>query len=185
MESEDSLRGRSVPDPSARYARSNWADCQTQAAEWDSAWTAAQAALREGVFAFASVPDSGRAPPSLAKRKAAERSRTAPTDRARLEAAGPCSRDSSGCKSIPSPPRVGNWSYWQHAVISTGLVTSKRDTGSCMRKKSENLRLTKRTKSEILRTCFEAGYVSSSLHYGARFSDSAPPRFTNSRITLS
>src|SRR5438270_11256783 len=93
MESEDSLRGRSVRDPLARYARSNWADCQTQAAEWDSAWTAA---LREGVSALASVPDAGRAPASLApQRKAEERCRTRPTHRARRETAGPCSTGSS------------------------------------------------------------------------------------------
>jgi hypothetical protein len=33
--------------------------------------------------------------------------------------------------------------------------------------------------------CFEAGHVSSSLHYGDGFYDPAPPRFTNSRNTLS
>src|SRR5207302_8655101 len=91
--------------------------------------------------------DCGRAPTSVdPKRKAAERSRTAPTERARLEAAGPCSRGSSGCKSIRSPPRVGNWSYWPHAVISTGLVTSKRDTVQLHAKKKRKSTLDKANK---------------------------------------
>src|SRR5438105_10951631 len=50
------------------------------------------------------------------------------------------------CKRIPSLPRVGNWSYSQHAVISTGLATGKRDARRCMRIKSEKLTLDKANK---------------------------------------